>query len=517
MVMVGVSCLPFDLFGQGQQIDELDASYFDWYNKDPKADAIAGVGADRAYEKFVTGKAPKKTVIVAVIDSGVDIEHEDFEGRIWVNEDEIPGNGVDDDGNGFVDDINGWNFLGNKDGENIRYENLEETRIVAQSGKSSPLYDKAKASYEEQLEEGRQLRDNISAFAQAYQESKRIINDATGIDVTSSEDLLKVNSEAQDVQFAKQFLQGYFEMGLTEDYLQAAVEYSMETMDYYLDPGLNARDLIGDDPDDITDTDYGNADVEGPDASHGTAVAGVIAARRGNGIGINGVSDYVRIMPVRAVPQGDERDKDIALAIRYAVDNGADIINMSFGKNFSPQKHFVDDAVRYAADNGVLLVHASGNDGRDIDVSDNFPTDVFEDGTRASNWLEVGANSRDYDAEIAASFSNYGKEQVDIFAPGASIISLDLDNTYSSHDGTSLAAPIVTGVAALVLAYYPDATPEQMISLLMDTVSPVKKPKTVLQPSEDGEEVEVPFSDLSQSGGIINTFNAFKAAKKRLK
>jgi len=312
-----------------------------------------------------------------------------------------------------------------------------------------------------------------------------------------------------------QFLRGRFEMGLTDETVSAMTAYSIEHMDYYLETSFTPRGVVGDDPDDITDIGYGNPDVRGPDASHGTAVAGVIAAVRGNGIGINGVADHVRIMAIRAVPQGDERDKDVALAIRYAVDNGADIINMSFGKDFSPQKAFVDEAVRYAEEKGVLLVHASGNDGRNIDVSDNFPTPIYSEGGMATNWLEIVANAMEVDEYIAASFSNYGKRQVDLFAPGASVVSLDLDDTYSLHDGTSLSAPVVTGVAAMILAYHPEATPQGLIDLLIETVRPVKKPKRLLQPTQEGERVMVRFQELSTSGGILNAYDALKVAKKR--
>ena len=509
--------LGLDGIAQGTSLEEQDPTYVDWFNKDPKVDKVAGVSVDRVYKKLLKDQRPKKTVLVAVIDGGVDIEHEDFEGKIWINEGEVPNNGIDDDGNGYVDDIHGWNFLGNVNGENLHYENLEETRIVAKADLDDPLYASAKLAYDRQLEESVSFRDQISAYAEVFLEAKETVKKWTGIEVKSVADLdeIKVDVQDQDLDFAIQLLRGRYEMGFTDDYVREAVQYSIEHMDYYLETDFRPRKVIGDDPYDINDVGYGNPDVRGPDASHGTAVAGVIAAVRGNAVGINGVTDFVKIMAIRAVPQGDERDKDVALAIRYAVDNGADIINMSFGKDFSPQKHFVDDAVQYAEEKGVLLVHASGNDGRDIDVTDNFPTPNFKEGGKATNWLEIGANDQYFDEYIAASFSNYGKKQVDIFAPGASIISLDLDNTYSRHDGTSLSAPVVTGVAALILAYYPELSPSQLIGLLMDTARSPKKPKRVLQPSDYGDQVMVSFKDLSRSGGILNAYDAMKLAMKR--
>jgi subtilisin family serine protease len=280
--------------------------------------------------------------------------------------------------------------------------------------------------------------------------------------------------------------------------------------DYGLNLSFNPRDIVGDDLDDGSERVYGNADVTGPDASHGTHVAGIIAAERGNGIGIDGIAAGVRLMIVRAIPNGDERDKDVANAIRYAVDEGADIINMSFGKAFSPRKSLVDDAVRYADEHGVLMIHAAGNDGDDIDVVPSFPTRTYEDGGAAADWIEVGAANWDVQS-LAATFSNYGQQRVDIFAPGVAILSTVPGNEFDLNDGTSMAAPVVTGVAALLMAYFPDLTAADVKQIVLD--SAVRFGDRVVP--TPGQGPRVPFGTLSVTGGVVNAYEAVKAAEAR--
>jgi subtilisin family serine protease len=275
------------------------------------------------------------------------------------------------------------------------------------------------------------------------------------------------------------------------------------------EPPHYRQDIVKDNYDDPNDKYYGNNDVMGTDASHGTHVAGIIGAVRGNEKGIDGVANHVQIMPIRAVPDGDEHDKDIANAIRYAVDNGALVINMSFGKSFSPQKKWVDDAVKYAESKGVLLVHAAGNDAKNIDVEDNFPSRNFNNDTLNvfSNWITVGASGAVAN-EIAASFSNYGKREVNVFAPGVKIYStIPGGNTYGDKDGTSMAAPVVAGIAALLLSYFPALSPKQVIEVLEKSS---KKIETSFP--KPGADEKVMLSELSISGAIVNTYEAFKMA-----
>jgi len=272
--------------------------------------------------------------------------------------------------------------------------------------------------------------------------------------------------------------------------------------------------VVKDDESNFADSLYGNNDLMATDPMHGTHVSGIIAAERNNGKGTNGIADNVRIMMIRAVPNGDEHDKDIALAIRYAVNNGARVINMSFGKNLSPEKSWVDDAVRYAESKNVLLIHAAGNDAENVDTADNFPNPVFKsDRNLAKNWITVGASSDPRAEEMfgsyTASFSNYGKKQVDIFAPGTRIYStLPGGNKYGNLDGTSMAAPVVTGVAALILEYFPSLTPEE-VKFCIEKSASVPNTK-VKRPGADSEMV--PLSEICVSGGILNAYGAVKLA-----
>jgi subtilisin family serine protease len=287
-----------------------------------------------------------------------------------------------------------------------------------------------------------------------------------------------------------------------------------ESLEKYLNVDFNPRALVGDNPADITDTNYGNPDVKGPRSNHGTSVAGVIAAGRGNGLGVDGIATDVRIMCLRSTPNGDERDKDVALAIRYAVENGADVVNMSFGKAYSPEKKFIDDAVRLAEQRNVLLVHGSGNESQDIDAAESYPSDRYLDQTEATNWINVGASGLTSDETLASFFSNYGQRHVDIFAPGENIISTDSSSTYSMNDGTSLSAPVVAGVAALLLSYHPELKPQDVIRILEESSIKMDKLK-VLQPGRGKEERKrVKFNTLSKSGGIVNAYEAMKLADK---
>lgn len=511
--LLSVACV-FTLFAQEKSVSSFKAENLNWYNKDLKTDKIAGVSTDLAYNNLLSGMKTKKTVVVAVIDGGVDVDHEDLAGKIWINNNEIPNNKVDDDGNGYVDDIHGWNFIGNKSGTNVNYENYEYTRILKKE--TDPDYKKAKEYYDKEFTQRKKERENLIRFIEIYTKAKAIILENTGIDVKSKDDLEKVKSKNEAVVASKDFLLKRYKMGLTEDGLNRLKKQNDEYINYYLNTNYDARVVISDDPNNLDDRYYGNSDVKGPRVEHGTMVAGIIAANRNNNIGINGIASDVRIMALRTTPSGDERDKDVALAIMYAVDNGANIINMSFGKPFSPQKEFVDKAVKYAEQKGVLLIHSAGNSGENIDEIASYPTDAYLDGTEATNWLSVGASQLTIDKELPAIFSNYGARNVDIFAPGVDIVSLDSSNMYNMHSGTSFSAPVVTGVAALILSYYPDLTPQQLIELLMESSYKVTKPKSFLIPNLKSEKREkASFTQLSKSGGIVNAYSALALAKEK--
>ena len=501
-------------FGQ-----EVNKKILNWYNG-----AKFGMSTDLAYQKLLANKT-STTVIVAVIDSGVDIEHEDLVGKIWTNPGEIPGNGIDDDGNGYIDDMHGWNFLGNPDGENLVHEQLEMTRLYSEYEKRfkdksySDLNDEDKKDYEEykaireivekeikstndQIKQLSGLVDNLSEADTRLK--KRFGQNYTSADLKKIKKSDELYDDAQSIIRIEKF--GYSLKDLTDyvDHLKGSLEYHYN-VDY------NGRKIVGDNPNDFSDKVYGNNDVEGPDAMHGTHCSGIIAANRGNGIGNDGVADNVLIMSLRAVPDGDERDKDIALAIRYAVDNGASVVNMSFGKSYSPFKDEVIAAIRYAEEKGVLLIHAAGNDGKNIEEEDNFPTPQYPSmSERFSNWLEIGASTR-YKKELAASFSNWSDKMVDVYAPGLEIYSTVPQSAYEESQGTSMAAPMVTGVAALLKSYFPTLTMFEIKDIILESAQDVSERTTPLP----GDTKEVPFSALCITGSIVNVYNAVQMAEER--
>lgn len=503
-----------------------------WFNLDLTKDGYPGVGTEKTYKELLKSKTGKP-VVVAVIDSGVDYMHEDLKDIMWVNPGEIAGNGIDDDKNGYVDDIHGWNFLGNKNGENIANENLEVTRLYVRYKKKYEGKDPAKLSkkerteYDTYIEYGKVIekkREELAPNAELYtaihaaftkfeKEMGKPRKDVTLKDV---ENFKSTDAVSMRVAAAiKESIQGGESFADVMDQVQEAYDYFTGQLNYNYNPDYDSRHIIGDDPQNVNDRSYGNSDVRGPDASHGTHVSGIIAAVRGNGIGIDGIASNVRIMAVRAVPNGDERDKDVANAIRYAVDNGATVINMSFGKGASPEKSAVDAAVRYAMEKDVVLVHGAGNDGKQINFADNFPNDRFAKSglfgkKYAENWIEVGAHGPTKDEHLAADFSNYSREEVDVFAPGVEIYSTVPDNGYKNQQGTSMAAPMVTGVAALLRSYYPDLTAKQVKDLIMESSTPWNQ--KVIKPGT--EEEMVTMSQLSVTGGLLNAFGAVKMAEQ---
>lgn len=497
-----------------------------WAHADLATDSIPGMSLDKAYQ-FVEGKE-SETVIVGVIDSGIDVEHEDLKDVLWVNPKEIPGNGIDDDKNGYVDDIYGWNFLG---GDGVAApEQLEITRLYK---KLSPKYE---GKSDEEIETlSKAANDNFSAINKSYNKSfdeakkqydfySNIKNTILEADATIKEKLGKSSYTISDLQVLGS--ENKDEVALLTRVLGSGstVEEATKQLDggikhfgsqanvmYNLD--LDGRAIVGDNPEDITDVVYGNGNVIGSkdDESHGTHVSGIILAKRNNGIGMNGVANNAILISVRAVPDGDERDKDVALAIRYAVDNGAKVINMSFGKSWSPNPEWVFEAFKYAEKHDVLLVHAAGNDGKDIDVSANWPNDTADKVNElVDNVLTVGAMSVKYNENMPASFSNYGQKNVDVFAPGVDIYSTFPKNEYKKISGTSMASPEVAGVAALVRSYYPELSASQVKHIIMNSGTEVKM--EVLLPKGKGEKVN--FSTLSVSGKVLNAYNALVLADK---
>jgi len=511
-----------------------------WHQLDKEKDGVYGISLEKAYNFLQLKNLKSKQVLVAVIDSGVDTLQEDLVHILWTNPGEIPGNGIDDDHNGYVDDVHGWNFIGGKDGRNVKDDSQEEGRVYYR--------------YKNQFENKKVLMDTMSAESRDHynmwvKSKKKIMGDGNdeGVDLymmkrvvnacIKSDSILQRSMgkkeytghelesfEPKDMESrtAKSVLlylfQDFHIMDMTNtafisDFSEQA-DHEEKKMEIKEKAPKNYRgDIVQDDENDIRDSTYGNNDINATDPMHGTHVSGIIGAERNNNIGVNGIADNVRIMMIRAIPNGDEHDKDIAVAIRYAVDNGARVVNMSFGKNLSPQKSWVDDAVKYAESKNVLLIHAAGNESADIDTTDNFPNPNFKNSRQAAkNWITVGASSDPLAEEgsksYTAYFSNYGKKEVDVFAPGTRIYStLPGGNKYGNLDGTSMAAPVVTGVAALIMEYFPALSAAEVKYCIEKTAfmpaAKTKKPGT--------EDEMVPLSELG-AGGILNAYGAVKMA-----
>ena len=513
-----------------------------WHTLDKEKDGYYGISLDKAYEFIKTKNLKSKTVVVAVIDSGIDTLQEDLTGVLWTNPKEIPGNGIDDDHNGYADDVHGWNFLGGKDGTNVKEDASEEARV----------YYKYKDKFEDKDFDSTSLKGKDAEIYPMWLKAKKKImgdgSDAGSVDLVMLRRVVNACIKSDSIlqkamgkpEFTYKDLEAYQPTAVDAKTAKSVLVYLMKeehdadmTNTLFLDefkelteqeerkmemketaPKNYRQDVVKDDESDINDKNYGNNNIMAGDPMHGTHVAGIIAAERNNGKGMDGIADNVKIMMIRVVPNGDEHDKDISLAIRYAADNGARVVNMSFGKNLSPDKRWVDEAVQYAESKGVLLIHAAGNDNADVDSVDNFPNPNFLDSkSTASNWITVGASTEpasDNDSRnYSASFSNYGKKEVDVFAPGTRIYStLPGGNRYGNLDGTSMASPVVTGVAALILEYYPNLTPQQVkYCIEKSAVSPVTKPKKA-----DQEKETMDFSDMSKTGGILNAYGAVKLA-----
>ncbi|MFP8488449.1 S8 family peptidase [Gracilimonas sp. Q87] len=498
-----------------------------WHLTPALNESYTGTGVEQAYQELLSGKSPRQKVIVAIIDSGTDIEHEDLSDKIWINDDEIPGNNIDDDGNGYVDDLNGWNFIGGADGENVDKDTYEVTRLYAEMRDEFKEKDPSeipsdkmdeyqyfldiKEAYQTRVNRNQQELQQITQIRMAVQFAKNTLG-IDSIDDIPEDSLQLTGNEDQQTLQSKQIISSLKANGATEKDIEDLDEYNQQLNDlseYGLNPDFDPRYIVGDDYDDLSNRYYGNNDVKGPRSDHGTHVAGIVGAIRNNNIGAQGIADYIELMIVRTVPDGDERDKDVANAIRYATENGAKVINMSFGKGYSPQKEYVDAAIKFADEQGVLLVSGAGNGSENIDETDSFPSRFYEDGNQAINFLSVGATSWKTDSTLVASFSNYGKNTVDVFAPGVDVYSTYPGDEYEKNSGTSMAAPVVSGIAALMMSYYPDLSTTQIKDILLKTVTKIN-----LSVYKPGDMSAVSFSELSSTGGIINAYNAIRTAEE---
>ncbi|MBC7689599.1 MAG: S8 family peptidase [Aquabacterium sp.] len=501
-----------------------------WYQQDKDSSGIYGISLDKAYGFVTSKKIKSKQVVVAVIDSGIDTLHEDLKPILWTNSKEIPGNGIDDDKNGYIDDVHGWNFLGGKDGRNVSKDSYEAARV----------YNKLKLKYGSLIPDESSMKPGDKAELEIFKKAQqKIIGDVNPAEIAfmkkllptflkgdsviikdlgkaeyNCTDLEKYTATDADAKKTKAFLIQLCKGNGSDEITNKQIIDEFDGQLRKADAGNNApeeyrKEIVKDDETNINDRSYGNNDIMTSTPFHGTHCSGIIAAVRNNKKGIDGIADNVRIMMVRAVPDGDEHDKDIALAIRYAVDNGAQIISMSFGKDFSPEKEWVDDAVQYAEKKGVLLVHAAGNDSKNVDTADNFPTPIYKEAKgKATNWITVGASGDPKNGGITAKFSNYGKKEVDVFAPGVQIYStIPGGNTYGNASGTSMACPVVAGTAAFILEYYPTLSAKQLKFVIEKSA---KAPAEIV--NIPGTDEKVPLSDISKTGGLLNAFAAIKLA-----
>jgi subtilisin family serine protease len=535
-IFIGLALLNLSSFAQTSVIPN------GWHMMDKETDGYSGVSANKAYQFLKSKNLKSQTVVVAVIDTGIDTLHEDLKSILWNNPKEIPGNSKDDDGNGYIDDVHGWNFLGGKDGRNVKVDSDERGRVyyglkakwdnkeVDKTKLSkSELYEynmflkakdelKGSDSKEDEINEvdisslrslhgSLKLSDSILKKAMARDtftgsELNRYVTKSFAERRAKSEllDLMKRNNMLD--QSNKEFIDGL------EEYIEYVEGEQRKAQAKINAPKAYRKDIVGDDETNFNDRKYGNSNIMADFSMHGTHCAGIIGAVRNNGKGMDGIADNVRIMALRVVPDGDEHDKDIALAIRYAVDNGAKVISMSFGKSYSPQKQWVDEAFAYAESKNVLLVHAAGNDAKNVDTTDNFPNPNYIGGGRANNVITVGASAEPASGSYTASFSNYGKKEVDVFSPGSKIYStLPGGNNYGNLSGTSMACPLVAGIAALMLEYFPNLTAKQLKYVIE---------KSAVQPKEKvakpGTDEKVPMTELSKTGGIVNAYEAVKLA-----
>ena len=501
-----------------------------WHLLNYQQDGYFGTGVKEAYE-LLAGRRTT-TVVIAVIDSGIDTLHEDLKANLWTNPKEIPGNGKDDDGNGYIDDLHGWNFCGAPNGENLANNTHEIARVyhhwksIFEGKKASEIsadklflfkqWHRADSLLSKAYDEYKNGYPDIKNFTEGLQTSNRLLTTYLNTATFTKAEINAIKN-VDSVGWAAKVWTELFSRTTDSTVQNTTIISEVNGYKNNLLANKNRKDdepidhrglLVKDNYEDIKDKIYGNNNLYAYAGNHGTHVSGIIGAVRNNNVGVDGIVNDVRIMFIRAVPGGDEHDKDIALAIRYAVDNGAKIINMSFGKPVSPYKQMVDDAVKYAAINGVLLVHGAGNDAENIDEQPFYPNPIFIDGSKATNYLTVGASGDYTTGGLVASFSNYG-QMVDIFAPGMYINSSTFNNGYEPYDGTSMASPVAAGVAGLIKSYFPAITPEQMIQLLLKSGSEVKELVTL-----PGRSDKVSMLKLCSSGKIINAFEAAKLAIK---
>ena len=509
--IIFVSCnaikLDYDYITSSNQEIKSSLSKIDkknWHNLDIEKDSVPGTSVERAYNELLNELKGKK-VIVAVIDTGLDIDHRSLSENIWINKDEKI-NGKDDDNNGYIDDIHGWNYLGSS-----YNETRDMTRILRDNKINNRKYNLVEEEIQKEIKNSKEQLKILNYYIQILDESKELLSDYLDNDNFSIQDVNNIETVDPKLNRAKNIYKDFDFYGYTKEYLNEGIEQYNDFINYHFNVEFNGR-TTNDDIYDINDRNYGDNNINNTkeSESHSTHVSGIISGNRKIEDGNKGINNLAEIMVLRAVPNGDEYDKDVALAIRYAVDNGAKIINGSFGKYFSSNPEWVIDAIRYASDNDVLFIAGAGNESKDLDSlsNDNYPNDqYFNKAEFSDTFIKVGASSINLDENFTAYFSNYGKINVDIFAPGVDIYSSMPNNKYKFQDGTSMASPVVAGIASLIMSYFPRLSAKKVKEIILESGIDID-----LEIGNLGDKKN--FKEYSKSGKLINAYNALILASK---
>ena len=509
--IIFVSCnaikLDYDYITSSNQEIKSSLSKIDkknWHNLDIEKDSVPGTSVERAYNELLNDLKGKK-VIVAVIDTGLDIDHISLSENIWINKDEKV-NGKDDDNNGYIDDIHGWNYLGSS-----YNETRDMTRILRDNKINNRKYNLVEEEIQKEIKNSKEQLNILNYYIQILDESKELLSDYLDNDNFSIQDVNSIETVDPKLNRAKNIYKDFDFYGYTKEYLNEGIDQYNDFINYHFNVEFNGR-TTNDDIYDINDRNYGDNNINNTkeSESHSTHVSGIISGNRKIENGNKGINNLAEIMVLRAVPNGDEYDKDVALAIRYAVDNGAKIINGSFGKYFSSNPEWVIDAIRYASENDVLFIAGAGNESKDLDSlsNDNYPNDqYFNKDEFSETFIKVGASSINLDENFTAYFSNYGKINVDIFAPGVDIYSSMPNNKYKFQDGTSMASPVVAGIASLIMSYFPRLSAKKVKEIILESGIDID-----LEIGNLGDKKN--FNEYSKSGKLINAYNALILASK---
>ena len=507
----GISCSSPKFINDYSSLKSYDKSLItskidlnNWHNLDPEIDLIPGTSVERAHNELLKGLKGKK-VIVAVIDTGLDIDHISLSENIWINKDEKV-NGKDDDNNGYIDDIHGWNYLGSS-----YNETRDMTRILRDNKINNRKYNLVEEEIQKEIKNSKEQLNILNYYIQILDESKELLSDYLDNDNFSIQDVNSIETVDPKLNRAKNIYKDFDFYGYTKEYLNEGIDQYNDFINYHFNVEFNGR-TTNDDIYDINDRNYGDNNINNTkeSESHSTHVSGIISGNRKIEDGNKGINNLAEIMVLRAVPNGDEYDKDVALAIRYAVDNGAKIINGSFGKYFSSNPEWVIDAIRYASENDVLFIAGAGNESKDLDSlsNDNYPNDqYFNKDEFSETFIKVGASSINLDENFTAYFSNYGKINVDIFAPGVDIYSSMPNNKYKFQDGTSMASPVVAGIASLIMSYFPRLSAKKVKEIILESGIDID-----LEIGNLGDKKN--FNEYSKSGKLINAYNALILASK---